>query len=205
MSIFGVDEEGLIICPTEEFAGASSLTATASPSEALRFFLDFFSAVQECIIMCDKAIGMRSILMRLGVGTERPRAKRISHAATQNPSNHISIRRYCTTSFRHTHPNLPYFDISKRRKGILHEMLDTLLAGRLQYKRTGGCRDNGGERPATSCCRFDGQTKTFGAVRAGCGADDMIMIFFTRRGSVTGINSETIPVQDVRLAGLRSG
>ena len=39
----GVDEEGLIICPTEVFAGASSVTATASPSEALRFFLDFFS------------------------------------------------------------------------------------------------------------------------------------------------------------------
>ena len=39
----GVDEEGLIICPTEVFAGASSVTAMASPSEALRFFLDFFS------------------------------------------------------------------------------------------------------------------------------------------------------------------
>lgn len=117
MSIFGVDEEGLIICPTEVFAGASSLTATASPSEALRFFLDFFSAVQERIIMCDKTMGMRLILMRLAWcwhGT--PSRQETTENPSQNPSYLISIHHYSTTSSRQTHPNLPYFNISKRRK-----------------------------------------------------------------------------------------
>ena len=54
---------------------------------------------------------------------------------------------------------------------------------------------DGGERPATRAVVSTDRRRFLGR-----------MIFFhKKRLSVTGINSETIPVQDVRLAGHRSG
>lgn len=105
----GVDEEGLIICPTEVFAGASSVTATASPSEALRFFLDFFS------VDLVRENGWYYVLEHEGLG------EMCDAVAVQNPRSRNSPS--SNQSCQSTHLILPYLSIIKSSMGILQLFL----------------------------------------------------------------------------------
>ena len=121
----GVDEEGLIICPTEVFAGASSVTATASPSEALRFFLDFFS------VDLVRENGWYYVLEHEGLGEmcDAVAVQNSSRYPTEKQTRAAGTRHHPIKSCQSTHLILPYLSIIKSSMGILQLFLSVLQGG----------------------------------------------------------------------------